>query len=109
MIFGAIAAVIVLLSVLWMLWVYWLAGPIPLYLKLFCLMFIQYGLLTVNTTAISHGNYLWTFLSDMALSLLGFTILKEVVESKAPVDRFAYALGGSLGAQLAIFLGHSIK
>lgn len=78
-------------------------------LKLFALMFLQFFVLTVNTISIAHGNYLGTFVTDIVICLLNFTILKEMVESKQFKDRIGYALGGALGAQFAIFVASHFK
>lgn len=73
-------------------------------LHLFCMMFVQYGVLTVNMRAISSGNYLGLFLTDLVVAILGFTILKKVEQASTKTDMMAYALGGAIGAQAALFI-----
>lgn len=72
---------------------------------LFGLTFIQWGILTLNTTAIAKKNHLILFVTDLILAVLGFTILKEIVVSHSFLDLASYALGGALGAQLALLIG----
>jgi hypothetical protein len=78
-------------------------------LKLFVLMFIQFLVLTLNTASIAKHYYLGTFLTDLVICLLGFTILKQIAEADTMHDRIAYALGGAIGAQAGIFLSGWIR
>lgn len=79
-------------------------------LHLFGMMFIQYAVITVNTVAIANGNYLGLFITDLAITLLGFTILKKVEAASGPFQMACYALGGALGAQVALLASlHFLK
>jgi hypothetical protein len=71
---------------------------------LFCLMFVQYAILTIGTRAIAQGSYFWLAVTDMAVSWLGFTILKKVEQADTLQQKFAYMIGGVIGAQVALFL-----
>lgn len=75
---------------------------------LFVLMFIQYGVLTINTRAIAGGNQLWLALTDLVVATLGFTILKKAVEATTRIEMYAYALGGTLGAQAALLISQRL-
>lgn len=68
------------------------------------MMFVQYAVLTFNTRTIAAGNYFGLFVTDLFVACLGFTILKKVEEAKTTTDMLCYALGGSIGAQIALFL-----
>jgi len=80
-----------------------------MWLKLFVLMFIQFGMITLNTTAIAHKMYLATAITDTIICILGFTILKDVQQSGSKSDMAGYTAGGVLGAQFAIFMGTFLK
>jgi hypothetical protein len=72
-------------------------------LHLFWMMFVQYAVLTFNTRAIAGGHYLALFITDVVVACLGFTILKKVEEANGPLQMACYALGGSIGAQVALW------
>ena len=71
--------------------------------RLFVLLFIQSGVITVNMRAIAQGRYAESFVSDLILYLMGFTIVKQIVEANTKTAQFCYALGGATGAQVAIW------
>jgi lipopolysaccharide export LptBFGC system permease protein LptF len=71
-------------------------------LKLFALNLIQFFVIVANTRAYTQGNYFWTAVTDLAFCFLAFTLTKSIAESKTWKDRVGYALGGTLGALLAI-------
>lgn len=72
--------------------------------KLFCLMGLQYAVLTVNTAAIAHHNRLWVALTDIVIAGLGFTILKTVEKADTWLQMIAYTAGATSGAQLALWV-----
>lgn len=74
-------------------------------LQLFALMFIQFAVITLNTVGIAHRNMPLVFVTDLTLTLLGFTLLKKCVEAETNLERISYALGGALGAQAALLFG----
>jgi hypothetical protein len=80
---------------------------LPLWLKLGSLMSLQYFILTVNMLGVQHTNYAAVFTTDILISALGFTILKEMIEASTWAERIAYSLGGAGGAQVAMFFFHS--
>lgn len=72
--------------------------------QLFLLCFVQSGLATINYRAIAQAKYVEAFLSDIALFLFSFFIVKKVVQADRWQDGFLYALGGACGALLCIYL-----
>jgi hypothetical protein len=73
-------------------------------LKLFALNCMQFFVIVANTRAYTQGNYAWTAITDMVFCTLAFTITKNVAESKTKWDRLGYIVGGTVGAQLAIYV-----
>ena len=71
---------------------------------LFCLQFFGYLLVTLNIRAVADANYILTFVTDILIAVIGFTSIKQVVNATTRVEQFAYALGGALGAQTALWL-----
>ncbi len=72
--------------------------------QLFVLNFVQFFIIVANTRAYTQGHYFWTAVTDMALCIIGFTVTKRIAESKSWQDRIGFALGGTLGAQAAIYI-----
>lgn len=69
------------------------------------LNFISFLLVTVNFRAVAQGRYLLTFVTDITLCLLGFTIFKRLqAAEKNRAQALAYAIAGAVAAQLGIFL-----
>jgi len=71
---------------------------------LFWMMFLQWGILTVNFRAVAQGSYFWVGLADILTAALGFTILKKVQEAKTWFEMACYTVGGTLGSQVALVL-----
>ena len=69
-------------------------------------MFLSFLTVTLNTIAIAHYNYVGTFLTDLTICYLGFTILKTIEEAEGWWDRLGYMFGGAIGAQFGIAIGH---
>jgi hypothetical protein len=65
-------------------------------------MFVQYAILTWNTSAIAKGSFFWLFVTDLFVATLSFTILKKVEQASTKFQMICYALGGAIGAQLAL-------
>jgi len=79
----------------------WFALPSPL--RLAMLNFMSYFIITINFRAVAEANYLWTFITDIILACLGFTVLKHIQEANSKFEMICYAIGGAIGAQIAIF------
>jgi hypothetical protein len=74
--------------------------------QLFVMMFLQYAVITFNIRAVAVSSYWALALTDLVISILGFTILKKVEQANGVIDMAGYALGGTLGAQVAMFIGN---
>ena len=72
--------------------------------KLFVLNFVSFFIIVANTRAYTQGNYIYTAVTDLIFCALNFTIVKSVAESKTIADRVGYALGGTIGALVAIYV-----
>jgi hypothetical protein len=77
-------------------------------LELGALNALSYFVLTWDLRTVAFGNYFWAAVSNMAIALLGFTILKRVQESSGWPCRIAYAVGGTAGTMLGIASSMSI-
>ena len=71
---------------------------------LFVLEFFAFLIVTLNMRAVADINYPLTFITDILVAVIGFTSIKQVVNATTRVEQFAYALGGALGAQTALWL-----
>lgn len=71
--------------------------------RLFAMNFVQFCIIAANMRSVAQGLYLATFVTDVAICVISFTLTKRIVEAQSNVDRFAFAIGGALGAQVAIF------
>lgn len=65
---------------------------------------MSYFLLTIDFRATAQANILWSIISNAAIALLTFTILKRIVEAKTKMECFGYIVGGTLGNVLGIYL-----
>lgn len=45
-----------------------------------------------------------TFATDLIIAVIGFTTVKQIVEAKTRLEQAAYAIGGALGAQAALWI-----
>ena len=70
------------------------------------MMFLQYAVLTFNIRAVAVSSYWALAVTDLVIATLGFTILKKVEEANGTVDMMGYAIGGTLGAQVAMWVGN---
>jgi hypothetical protein len=72
--------------------------------QLFALNALQYFVVAANMRAIALGLFLPSFITDALIGALGMTIAQRVVAAKSHAERWSYALGGAIGAQLAIYV-----
>lgn len=77
----------------------------------FCLMFvaefISFFIIVANTRAYTHGNYLWTIITDTLFSIQSFAMTKIMIDDPQARSWWAglgYTLGGTLGSCAAIFV-----
>lgn len=73
-------------------------------LRLFALNMLQYFIIAANMRAIAMAWYPLAFVTDMLCGVVAFTLTKRIVEARTWRDRLAFAAGGAIGAQFAIFL-----
>lgn len=71
---------------------------------LFILEFFAFMIITLNMRAVSEGHYVLTFITDILVAFIGFTSIKQIVEASTRLEQISYALGGALGAQLALWI-----
>lgn len=75
-------------------------------MRLCAIQFMSYFIFTVNYRAVAAGDYLWTFLTDIAVASMAFFTIKLVVNSHTWQEWMGYVIGGCLGAQLALLVSH---
>lgn len=68
------------------------------------LMFIQFGLVTLNFRYIAQGHYLGAVLTDILIASLGWSLLKRVASADTTSERIGYVIGAALGSPLGIYL-----
>jgi hypothetical protein len=63
---------------------------------------LAYFLITINTRAVALAKYLWTALSDMAISATGFLTVSLIASPHGYSALAGYCLGGAFGSVVAI-------
>ena len=71
---------------------------------LFVLEFVGFFIVTFNMRAVADLNYALTFATDILIAVIGFTSIKQIIDAKTRLEQGAYALGGALGGQAALWL-----
>ena len=71
---------------------------------LFCLQFFGYLLVTLNIRAVADVNYTLTFATDILIAVIGFSSIKQIAYATTRLEQVAYAVGGALGAQAALWI-----
>lgn len=61
-------------------------------------------LITINYRAVAHVQYVWAALTDGAICLLSWTLLKKIASADGWPSRIGYACGGMGGSILGIWL-----
>lgn len=72
-------------------------------LKLFLINMVQFALIAANFRAVAFGWYVTAAVTDGVICLLGFTLIQSISKAETKLEMFAYSIGGTLGAQFAIF------
>lgn len=67
-------------------------------------MMSHYALIAANTRYVARGHYAGTALSDAAIAMLGWQLVKWVVDAKSWRERALYVLGAMMGGVLGIWL-----
>lgn len=72
---------------------------------------ICFFIIVANTRAYTHGNYLWTAITDTLFSMQSFCMAKLMMDD--PNGRtwymgVGYTIGGTIGSLLAIFITQRI-
>lgn len=70
----------------------------------FALMFLNYGLNAINFRMVARCSYKGTALSDAAIAILGFSLIRHVAETNALVAQAGYVCGGVCGSMLGLWL-----
>lgn len=65
---------------------------------------VNFLLITVNYRAVAHVQYPYAILTDGAICLLGWTLLKKITEAKGWAARAGYVCGGMVGSFLGIWV-----
>jgi hypothetical protein len=68
------------------------------------LMFVQFGLVTLNFRFIAQAHYVGAVVTDIAIATLGWTLTKRVASADTSSERVGYIVGAALGSPLGIFL-----
>lgn len=70
-------------------------------------MLINYLVVSVNMRAVSYERYTWIAATDFVICVLNFSIIKRVSAAESLADRICYALGGTAGALLGVWLSRA--
>lgn len=72
----------------------------------FVVQFFYYGLIAWNYRAVAQAHYLAIIMTDATLSIVSFTVIKEIAKKEAGsrAGMIGYACGGAAGACLSVFL-----
>lgn len=73
-------------------------------LELAVMQFLSYFIVTFNYRAVAEVSYSGTFVTDVLIAALSFSSIKRVAEARTWHERIGYIVGGSIGAQIALFL-----
>lgn len=73
-------------------------------LELAAMQFLSYFIITFNYRAVAEVSYIGTFVTDLMVAALSFSSIKRVAEAESWHERIGYIIGGSIGAQIALFL-----
>jgi predicted alpha/beta hydrolase len=73
-------------------------------LELALMQFLSYFIVTFNYRAVAEVSYMGTFVTDVLIAALAFSSIKRVAEATTWHERVGYIVGGSIGAQIALFL-----
>ena len=66
--------------------------------------FLSYALVAVNTRACAHARYSWVAMTDAAILLVNFTIIKHIAGADTRSSLLAYMVGGTIGGLLGVWL-----
>jgi len=68
------------------------------------LMFIQFGVVTLNFRFIAQGHYIGAVVTDALIATLGWSLLRRVASADTTSERIGYIIGAALGSPLGIWL-----
>jgi len=68
------------------------------------LMFIQFGVVTLNFRFIAQGHYIGAIATDALIAALGWSLLRRVASADTTSERIGYIIGAALGSPLGIWL-----
>lgn len=73
-------------------------------LFLFLSLFASYFIVTFNVRAFTKDGYLIVAITDLALAMLNFYVIKKIQESKNFTDALYYAAGGTTGSMVSMLI-----
>lgn len=74
-------------------------------LRFFCLQYVVCAMVTWNTRALARADVPNTIVSDIAFSLVNFTIIKKIADAEHSYWAMAgYLLGNVLGSLTTIYI-----
>jgi hypothetical protein len=65
---------------------------------------LNFALVTWNIRSLALGWWGSMVISDVLISVLGFTLIKKIAEAKSTTAMIGYAVGGACGSLLAVFV-----
>ena len=72
--------------------------------ELLLLNTLSYFVLTFDMRAIAAANYEWSIVISVVVALLSFSILKKVQNCHGWLERWHYAIGGTIGTVTGIWI-----
>ena len=71
-------------------------------------MCVSYLLVGFNIRACAQARYGWTAVTDAAIALFGFYIIRWVVSATTTIEVVGYVVGGVIGGALGIFISKRV-
>ena len=65
---------------------------------------LNFVLITVNYRAVAHQQYAWAIVTDGVICLLGWSLLKRVMDAQGWPARSGYIVGGMVGSAAGMYL-----
>ncbi len=79
------------------------------FLIMFFIQLLDYSIIAINIRVMSDGNYLWSTLTDVAISSFNFFVIKRISQSDDNFHQWAgYATGSAIGTMIGIYISKLI-